>query len=372
MDFIPVSSPVIGEKEIAYVTDAVRSGWVSSIGPYVERFEQAFAEYVGVRHAVAVSNGTVGLHLALHALGVGKGDEVIVPALTFAATVHTVLQTGAKPVFVDVEQDTWCIDPRAVQRAVTRRTKAIIPVHLYGHPADMAALSQIAAASGIHLIEDAAEAHGAVLDGRRVGSLSEAGVFSFYGNKIITTGEGGMITTDDDDLARRLRFLKDHGMSAERRYYHTELAFNYRLTNLQAALGLAQLEQIDAFLACKRKIATWYRSYLEAAPELQLPVERPGAHNVYWMFSVVLDPAGRTSRTELARRLHAAGIDSRPFFVPLPELPHLSRYRQVSASGRGCPESSRLGSAGLNLPSGTGLKFEQVRRVCEGLLQALN
>ena len=236
MSFIPVAAPSIGSREIAYVTDAVQSGWVSSIGPYLERFEQAFAEYVGVTRAVAVSNGTVGLHLALYALGIGAGDEVIVPDLTFVATAHAVIQTGATPVFVDVEPDTWCMDPAAVREAITPRTRAVIPVHLYGHAADMSAINMLAEEYGLLVVEDAAEAHGAEISGQRVGGLGQVGVFSFYGNKIMTTGEGGMLTTNDSILADRLRYLKDHGMSPAERYYHTELAFNYRMTNLQAAV----------------------------------------------------------------------------------------------------------------------------------------
>ena len=220
-DFIPVAAPVIGEREIAYVTDAVKSGWVSSIGAYVDRFEESFASYLGVRHAVAVSNGTTALHLALHALGVKAGDEVIIPNLTFAATAHTVLQTGATPVFVDVEPDSWCMSPKAVERAISPQTRAIMPVHLYGHPADMGRIDVIAREHGLVLIEDAAEAHGAMIGNQKVGSLGAAGCFSFYGNKLMTTGEGGIVSTNDDGLATRLRFLKDHGMTPQVRYLHT-------------------------------------------------------------------------------------------------------------------------------------------------------
>ncbi len=202
--FIPVAAPIIGDREVAYVTDALRSGWVSSIGPYIDRFEGEFARYIGVKHAIAVTNGTVALHLALHAMGVGPGDEVIVPDLTFAATAHTVLQTGAVPVLVDVSPETWCIDPRAVERALTPRTKAIVPVHLFGFPADVPALSRLAASRGVRVLEDAAEAHGATLDGVKAGALGDVGAFSFYGNKLMTTGEGGMLTTNDDALGASL------------------------------------------------------------------------------------------------------------------------------------------------------------------------
>jgi perosamine synthetase len=363
MMFIPVAAPMIGERELAYVTDAVRSGWVSSLGPYIERFEQAFARYVGVSHAIAVCNGTVGLHLALHALGIGPGDEVLVPDLTFVATAHAVLYVGATPVFVDVEPDTWCMDPVAAERAITPRTRAIIPVHLYGHPADMDAIQRLADKHGLFIVEDAAEAHGAEYHNRRVGSIGNVGVFSFYGNKIITTGEGGMVTTNDSALAERLRYLKDHGMSPQRRYYHTELAFNYRMTNIQAALGLAQLEQIEIFIAKRRQVFQWYAQYLSDLPGVLLNTERPGTKNVYWMTCLVLPPDSPIKRDELMAGLRNQGIDSRPFFVPMHQLPHLARYRAVGRDGEGCPQASWLGAQGLNLPSGPHLDESTVRRI---------
>lgn len=368
---IQVAAPVVGEREIEYVTDAVRSGWVSSIGPYVDRFESAFASYVGVRHAIAVANGTVALHLALHALGVGRGDEVVIPDLTFAATAHAVLQTGATPVLADVDARTWCLDPAAVRLAVGPRTKAILPVHLFGQPADMAALAEIAEGAGAVLVEDAAEAHGARWDEEMVGSLGRVGAFSFYGNKIITTGEGGMLTTDDDGLAARLRFLKDHGMSKERRYFHSELAFNYRLTNLQAALGLAQLEQIEAFIEKKRLVHAWYAERLRGVPGLELNEEAPGTRNVFWMTSVLLP--WRAHPDDVIRRLKERGVDSRPFFVPMSKLPHLAHLRRVSADGEGsCPVAASHSGRGLSLPSGCGLSRADIleaagvlREICE-------
>jgi perosamine synthetase len=392
--FIPVAAPIIGEREIAYVTDAVRSGWVSSIGPYIDRFEESFARYSGVKHAIAVSNGTVALHLALHAMGVGPGDEVIVPDLTFAATAHTVLQTGAVPVLADVDAETWCLDPRAVERAITPRTKVIVPVHLFGHPADMPALNAIARPRGIKVLEDAAEAHGASIsvgeaEPRKVGALGDIGSFSFYGNKLMTTGEGGMLTTDDDALARRCRFLKDHGMSPERRYFHTELAFNYRMTNLQAALGVAQLEQLEAFIEKKRRIMSLYREALAGVRGITLNPEATGTRNVFWMVSVVLGDEITRSRDEVAARLKARGVDSRPFFVPMSALPHLARCTTVNASGAphdgaasgpkpragdagaGCPVSARLSARGLNLPSGCGLTDAEVARAASALVEAI-
>jgi perosamine synthetase len=366
-EFIPVAAPVIGQFEIDCVTDAIRSGWVSSIGPYIEKFEKGFAKYLGVKHAISVANGTTALHLALHALGIGRGDEVIIPDLTFAATAHAVMQTGGTPVLVDVEMDTWCLDPRAVERAVSPKTVAIMPVHLFGHPADMDAINAIASQHNLLVVEDAAEAHGAEVNGRKVGSLGNVGAFSFYGNKVITTGEGGMLTTDDDDLAARLRFLKDHGMSPDRRYFHSELAFNYRMTNLQAALGFAQLSQIETFIEKKRQILGWYRDVLGEVEGLALNVQRIGYRNIFWMVNVVLDEHITLSRDEMCTHLKGRGIDTRPFFVPMSELPHLAELRTVTADGSDSSVSARLSRRGFSLPSGCDLTKEQVHRVVESV-----
>lgn len=369
--WIPVAAPVIGELELAYVTDAVRSGWVSSIGPYLDRFERGFADFCGVQHCVAVCNGTVALQLALRALGVGPGHEVIVPDLTFAATAHAVLDVGATPVFVDVDPLTWCLAPVAVERAVTPATRAILPVHLYGHPAPMLEIEHIVRARGIFVLEDAAEAHGARIGVRRVGSFGKAAAFSFYGNKLMTTGEGGALTTSDDDLAARFRFLKDHGMSKQRRYYHTELAFNYRMTNLQAALGCAQLEQLESFIDKKRTIMSWYREALEGTPGITLNAERPGTTAVFWMVSAVLDDANAHRRNEICERLRAVGVDTRPFFVPMSQLPHLSGFRRVGICDDACPTASQLSASGFNLPSGVGLQRADVDFVANCLRDAL-
>ncbi|MCL4752374.1 MAG: DegT/DnrJ/EryC1/StrS family aminotransferase [Myxococcales bacterium] len=370
--WIPVAAPVIGETEIAYVTDAVRSGWVSSIGPYLDRFERGFADFCGVRHAVAVANGTVALQLALRALGVGPGCEVIVPDLTFAATAHAVLDVGASPVLADVDPVTWCLDPVAVERALTVKTRAVIPVHLYGHPADMAGLARVTAGTDILLLEDAAEAHGAKIGDQRVGSFGVAGAFSFYGNKLMTTGEGGALTTNDDTLAARFRFLKDHGMSKERRYYHTELAFNYRMTNLQAALGCAQLEQLETFIEKKRALMGWYREALDGVPAVTLNAERAGNMSVFWMVSALLGPDASESRDAVCARLRERGVDTRPFFVPMSQLPHLRGFRQVGRDGDGCPTARRLSVQGLNLPSGTGLTRDDVSYVAHAFREVLS
>ncbi|MFO0659661.1 MAG: DegT/DnrJ/EryC1/StrS family aminotransferase [Polyangiaceae bacterium] len=364
---LPVASPTIGEREQHNVLEALQSGWVSSTGPYVEAFERRFASYIGVRHAVAVSNGTVALHLALHALGVGPGDEVIVPDLTFVATAHAVLMTGATPVFVDVDRATWCVSPAAVEKALSQRTKAILPVHLYGQPCDMTAIEAIARRADAFVIEDAAQGLGATWQGRRVGGMSKAGCFSFFGNKLITTGEGGMVVTNDDALAARLRSLHAHGLDPKRRYFHTELAFNYRMTNLQAALGLAQLEQIDEFLEAKRRVHGWYR---ERLGHLSIQLNPSSPDSAYWMSSVVLTT--HIDRAHVMARLASRGVESRPFFVPMSQMPHLCGYRAVAADGEsGCPSASELSVSGVNLPSGCHLIEADVERVCSALMELI-
>jgi len=356
-DFIPIYTPWLGKREEQYVLDAVRSGWISSLGKYVTRFEQQFAAFCGVQHAVSVSNGTTALHLALHALGIGPGDEVIVPALTFIASANAVSYTGATPVFADVDPITWCIDPADVARRITPLTRAVMPVHLYGHPAAMDAIRALAERHNLIVVEDAAEAHGAQVHGRRVGGLGRIGAFSFYANKTITTGEGGMLTTDDAALAARCRMLRDHAMPPEKRYWHDEIGFNYRMTNLQAAVGVAQMERIDEFLARKRQIARWYCAGLAGIPGLTLPAQAEGYVNIYWMFSVLVDAPFPLHRDALIPALREQGIDSRPFFHPMDTLPP---YRAAEPR----PVSLALSRTGLNLPSSPSLTEDQVAYIC--------
>lgn len=258
----PISQPSITEVELKYVASAVKSGWISSIGEYIGEFERRFAEFCNCRHAIAVSNGTVAISLALRAMHIGRGDEVIVPDLSFIATANSVLESGAKPIFADIETDTLCLDPDDLIRRITPRTKAVIPVHLYGHPANMPRISEIGRQFGLKVIEDAAEAHGASIQGQRVGGFGDVATFSFYGNKIITTGEGGMVTTNDEELAERCRLLRDHAMSTQKRYWHTEPGFNFRLTNMQAAVGCGQLERSAELLSKRSQILNWYFNYL--------------------------------------------------------------------------------------------------------------
>jgi perosamine synthetase len=359
---IPIAEPSLGEEELKNVTEAIKSGWISSKGKFILEFEERFARYCGVKYGVATSNGTVALHLALVALGIGKGDEVIVPTLTFVTTANVVRYTGAKPVFVDSDLEYWCIDPEKIEKKLTRRTKAIIPVHLYGHPCDMDAITDIAKKHNLFIIEDAAEAHGAEYKGRKVGSFGIINCFSFFGNKIITTGEGGMCLTNDKKLAEKMRILRDHGMSPNKRYWHDVIGFNYRMTNMQAAVGVAQLKKIDKFMEEKRQIARWYSEGLKDLAEnslIKLHPEMKWAKCVYWMYSILIENGFGMSRNELMRRLMENGVDSRPFFYPIHVMPPYEKEKKDYF-----PIAEDLSKQGLNLPSSTRLSREEVNIIC--------
>jgi perosamine synthetase len=353
--FIPISKPSIGSREKELVLRVLDSGWVSSIGNCIEEFEARFAAYCGTEYALTTSNGTTGLHLALVALGVGRGDEVIVPDLTFVASANAIAYTGATPVLADVDQDTLCLDPVSVVSRLSPRTKAIMPVHLYGHPADMDTLNEIADARGIPVVEDAAEAHGAEYRGRKVGNLSKCGVFSFYGNKVITTGEGGMLTTNDRELYLRAKRLRDHAMSPTRRYFHEELGFNYRLTNLQAALGLAQLERIEDFLSRRAEIMDLYRAEIATTDRVRLNQTKNWAKSVFWMVCLEVDGFDEAHRASFMQALGKRGIDTRPYFCTLSSMP---MYRQAPL-----PVAARKAQIGLNLPSYYELTKSDVRHI---------
>lgn len=357
---IPVFEPWLSEQVRRYVLDCVESGWISSLGEYVPRFERAFSRFCGTAYGVATANGTTALHLALATLGIGPGDEVLVPDLTFVATANAVRYTGATPVLVDVDPATWGMDPDQARRKLTPRAKAILPVHLYGHPVDVDPLLDLARRYGLWVVEDAAEAHGARYKGRRVGGLGHLGCFSFYGNKIVTTGEGGMVVTDDPALAEQLAFLRDHAMDPKRRYYHPTVGFNYRMTNIQAAIGCAQLETIDEILDRRRRIAEAYTRGLKGIPGLGLQPRADWAEPVCWMASVLIEEGFGRDRGEVIAGLRERGVDSRPFFVPLHELPP---YRAEARY----PVAEALGRQGLNLPSGTRLTPEAIQTVCGAL-----
>lgn len=362
---IPVSKPDLSGNESAYVTDCVASSWISSAGAYLTRFEEEFAAFCGTRHAVATNNGTTALHLALLAVGVRPGDEVVVPTLTYIASANAVTYCGATPVFVDVDPSTLALDPAAVARALTPRTRAVMPVHLYGRPADMTALRAVVAGTGIALVEDAAEAHGARVGDRPVGSLGDVGTFSFFGNKIITTGEGGAVTTDDDETAARLRLLRGQGMDPQRRYWFPVVGFNYRMTNMAAAVGCAQLERVDSMLADRRRIARRYADGLAGLPGVRTLGTTPGTEGVDWLVTVLTDlPAHQ--RDEVMLGMAGDGIETRPVFYPMHALPPYPR------PGERFPVADAVAAGGISLPTYVGLRDDDVDRVVRSLGRCLS
>jgi perosamine synthetase len=363
---IPVCEPLLTGKELAYVEECLRTNWISSKGRFITEFEEQFASYCGAKHGIATTSGTSALHLALATLGIGRGDEVIVPVFTMAACIFAVLYTGATPVLVDADPDTWTMDVGQIESKVTPRTRAIMPVHIYGHPCDMDPIVEVAERHGLYIVEDAAEAHGAEYRGRKVGSLGHVGCFSFYANKIITTGEGGMVVTNDDraaDLARRLR---DQAYSPEKRFLHTHIGFNYRMTNVQAAIGLGQLEHIDQFVAARRRNACRYNQVLKGIPGVTLPAEKPWAKNVYWMYGILVDEAEfGMSRDALMAALAEKGVETRPFFYPMHRQPAFVNIGLFH--GEEYPVADMLAEKGVYLPSGSGLSTAQIKQVCQAI-----
>lgn len=368
-NFIPVAEPDLSGNERKYLLDCLSSSWISSKGKFIEKFEENFARFIGCKFGVSTSNGTTALHLALVALGIGRGDEVIVPDLTFIASSNVVVYTGAKPVLVDVERQTWNIDPEKIEQAVSPKTKAIIVVHLYGHPANMNKIIPLAKKHNLFVIEDAAEAHGAEIRIQnkktwiKVGSIGDVGCFSFYGNKIITTGEGGMVVTNNKKLAENIKILRDHGQTPTRRYYHEVIGFNYRMTNLQAAIGCAQLERIEEFIERKRKIARLYNSHLKNIPGITLPPEVSWAKSVYWLYSILINKPYPKGRDQLIKFLLKENIESRPFFYPLHQLPP---YKQKG----NFPNANFLSKSGISLPSSCRLKDEEIEKIV-GIIKRL-
>jgi len=364
--FIPVAAPMLVGNEKAYVLDCLESSWISG-GKYVKRFETDFANFCAVKNAISCSSGTAALHLALMALGVGAGDEVIVPTLTFATTANVVRYCGADPVFVDSEPETWNLDPSLIEAKITPRTKGIMVVHLYGAPADMDPILSIARRHGLFVVEDAAEAHGAEYKGRKVGSIGDVSAFSFYGNKLITTGEGGMVVTNDDALAKKVRQLGAYGIDPDRRYWVPIIGYNYRMTNIAAAIGVAQLEKVNWHLSRRLEVASWYRDQLQAVTGLTLQSEKQWAKHAYWMFTVVLDEKVILSRDRVMAELEDRGIETRPVFPPIHAMPPYSR-----ASDQGMfPVAERIAKRGISLPTWAGLTREEVRYVCHSLLERI-
>lgn len=366
MNRIMVAEPTLGGNERKYVLDCLDTNWISSNGKYIGMLESAFAEFCGSRHAIACNNGTTSLHLALVAMGLKPGDEVIIPTVTYIATANCVRYCHATPVLVDVEPGTLNIDPGSIEKAITPKTRGIMPVHLYGYPADMDAINDIARRHGLFVLEDAAEAHGATIQGRRVGSMGTAASFSFFGNKIVTTGEGGMLTTDDDDLAARMRLLRGQGMDPNRRYWFPVVGYNYRMTNIQAAIGLGQMEQVEKKLSLRREIARWYdESLAPIANQLDLPRESAGYHHSFWMYNIFVKDADEARRDAIMRHMDAAGIETRPVFYPMHVLPPYAEKSRF-------PVADAWSCRGINLPTHEGLARADVARVAEALRTAIS
>jgi perosamine synthetase len=368
---IPVNAPLLDGNETRYLEACIASGWISSEGPFVREFEERFAARVGRRHAVAVSSGSAALEAAVAALEIGRGDEVVLPSFTIVSCAAAVVRAGAVPVVVDCDPRTWTMDPGRVAEAVTPRTKAVMAVHIYGLPADMDPILRLADRRGLRVIEDAAEAHGQTYRGRPCGSLGDISAFSFYSNKHVTTGEGGMLLTDDDRLAERCRSLRNLCFQAGRRFVHEELGWNMRMSNLQAALGVAQLERLDAFVARKRRMGRRYTELLAGLPGLSLPVPRTDyAENVYWVYGVVLGDEAPCDAEEARRRLAERGVGSRPFFWPMHEQPVFRRMGLFQ--GISCPVASRLARRGLYLPSGLALTDAQIDAAAQAAREILS
>lgn len=360
--WIPVARPVLSGREKEYVLDCLDTSWISSLGKYIGLFEESFARFCSAEHAVACSNGTTALHIALLALGVGEGDQVIVPTLTYIASANAVRYCGATPVFVDSEPATMNLDPAKIEEKITERTKGILAVHLYGHPADMDSIISIARRHNLFVLEDAAEAHGARYKGRRVGSLGDAATFSFFGNKIITTGEGGMVTTGNAKLQDQMRLLKGQGVDPNHRYWFPIVGYNYRMTNVQAAIGLAQLEQIEEHLSCRQEIAEQYTSALSPLEDvLTIPSVQPWASHVFWSYPIVLKDTSPVTSDRLMASLAADGIETRPVFIPIHTMPPYLK------KGETYPVAEKLAQNGISLPMHGLLTTSDVEYIAERL-----
>jgi perosamine synthetase len=370
-DFIPVNEPLLDGNEKKYLLECIETGWISSEGPFVGQFEEKFAGRVKRQHGIAVANGSGALDIAVQALGLGVGDEVILPTFTIISCAASIVRSGAKPVLVDADPVTWNMSVKQVAERITPRTKAIMVVHIYGLPVDMDPIIELARNYGLKIIEDAAEMHGQTCKGKPCGSFGDISTFSFYPNKHITTGEGGMLVCDDPDLAERCQGLRNLCFQAKKRFVHEELGWNYRMTNMQAALGLAQLERLDEFVGIKRAMGRRYTTLLNDIAALKLPLERTEyAENIYWVFGVVLDDAIAFDAEEAMKRLAAAGIGTRPFFWPMHEQPV---FRKMGLfAGDHFPVAEKLARRGFYLPSGLALSEQQMERVITAVREVFN
>jgi perosamine synthetase len=359
---IPVNAPRLNENGFKYVQECLQTGWISSEGPFLKKFEEAWAAYCGMENGVAVSSGTTALEVAVACIGLEPGSQVIMPTFTIVSCALAVIRAGAIPVLVDSDPRTWCMDVSKVKEKITPLTKAIMPVHIYGHPVDMDPLLELADEYGLTIIEDAAEAHGARYKGRMAGGIGDLSCFSFYANKIITTGEGGMILCRRAEHAERLRSLRNLCFRSDRRFFHTELGSNYRLTNLQAAVGLSQVEKIDEHIRHKRWIGKTYTERLGDLNQITLPIEEPWAQSVYWMYGLVLSDDVDCDADRLGNMLRNEGVETRPFFIGMHEQPVFQQRGLFK--GERYPIAERLARKGLYLPSGLTLTENQIDRVC--------
>ncbi len=364
---IQVCTPLLGKNEKKYVLNCLSENYISSGGKYIRMFEEGFSRYCNCQYGIATTNGTTALHLGLVTLGIRPGDEVIMPTFTIASTAFAAIYCGAKPVFVDSEKDTWNIDADQIERKITSKTKVIMPVHIYGSPCQMTKITAIARKHHLKVIEDAAEAHGAEYFGHKVGGMSDLGCFSFYGNKIITCGEGGMVVTNNKKIAARCKLLKNLAFLEKKRYWHKEVGFNYRMTNIQAALGLAQLENIEELIEKRRKNAHLYNSLLCNVKGLTLPVETNGTRNVYWMYSLVVEKEFGMSRDELMNQLRKKDVETRAFFWPMHQQPILKKMGL--ASKERYPVADAIARKGLYLPSSSGLTRSQIEYIVAAIKQ---
>lgn len=369
---IPVCVPLLGEKELEYVIDCIKTNWVSSRGKYVGEFEKQFAKYCECAHGITTTSGTTAIHLALASIGIKRGDEVIVPAFTMIGSVFPIIYCGAKPILVDAEPETWNMNINQIEEKITDKTKAIMPVHIYGHPCDMDPIMKIGKKHGLFVVEDAAEAHGAMYKGKKTGGIGDVGCFSFYANKIITCGEGGMVVTNNEEIAQHATSLKDLSFSGgkKRIYLHSEVGYNYRMTNLQAAIGLAQFERVNEFIEMRRKNAQLYNQFLKNTSGIKLPIEKEWAKNVYWMYSVLVEPEFGVSRDELMTELEKKGIENRSFFIPMNKQPVFRNMHLFE--GESYPVAEELSEKGLYLPSSSGLKPAEISYVCSSINEIKN
>ena len=368
---ILVSEPVVGPEELANITDCLVTGWISSAGKYIDEFESSWSTYCGMKHGVAVSNGTAALEIAVACLDLEKGSEIILPSFTIISCAQAITNQGMVPVVVDCELDTWCMDVSKIEEKITSKTKAIMPVHMYGHPVDMDPLIKLAEKYDLRIIEDAAEVHGGEYKGRKCGGMGDISTFSFYANKLITTGEGGMVLTNNDEYANRARSLRNLCFERERRFKHNEIGFNYRMTNMQAALGVAQVKRIESIVEKKRDIADYYTQHLKFVESIQLPIEKDWAKNVYWVYGIILNSELVETAVTLAAKLREVGIETRPFFVGMHDQPVFKN--QGLFLGEHYPNTEMISDRGLYIPSGLNLtQVEQdkiIKELCRILVQ---